>query len=188
MDRFVVGISGASGVILGIRTAEALVRKGSKVHLVVTDAAYRTIAEELGLFEVQFSHELQDKIEIHEIGDIAASIASGTYRHAGMVVVPCSMASLAAISLGLADTLLRRAADVTLKERRRLVLVPREMPFSSLHLEHMTRLSNMGAVIMPPQPAWYYKPRSIEDIEEYIVGRILAALGVENDLVEWKGS
>ena len=124
-------------------------------------------------------------MSIHSIADFGSPIASGTFLTHGMVVIPCSMATLAAIATGLSDNLLRRAADVILKERRRLILVPREAPLSSIHLQHMLTLSNMGAVIVPPQPAWYTFPKTIGDVEDHIVGRVLDMLGIHTQYARW---
>src|SRR5581483_7589041 len=134
-----------------------------------------------------FSKEAQKLIEIHHFKDFTASIASGTFHVDGMLIIPCSMASLAAIATGLSDNLLRRAADVQLKEKRPLVIVPREAPLHEIHLEHMLKLSRMGASIVPPSPGWYTKPKTLEDIENFIVGRALDALKLDVKLYpRWK--
>lgn len=180
MSRVVVGISGASGTILGFRTVEAFVRRGVSVELVITDAARRTGFEETGRpftsdMEVMafFSSELHPFITIHSNKDIGATIASGRYQTSGMVIVPCSMATLAAVSCGLSDSLLRRAADVTIKEGRPFIIVPREAPLSCIHLEHMLKLARLNITIMPPVPSWYLHPQSLEDVEATIVTRIV---------------
>jgi len=184
MDRVIVGICGASGVIIGLRLVEALAMQGIHVDLIASEAAYRTAKEEVGT--ISFKDEVEEYIHRFPIDDIAAPMASGTYKHRAMVIAPCSMATLSALAVGLADNLLRRAADVSIKEGRKLILVPRETPFSTIHLQNMVRLSQLGCVIMPPQPAWYTKPKSIEDVEAYFVARILDRLGLPSDLPEWK--
>jgi len=183
MDRIVVGICGASGVIIGLRLVEKIAMQGIHVDLIASEAAERTAHEECG--KICFPERIGHLIHRYAIEDIASPMASGTYRHRGMVVVPCSMATLAAMAAGLCDNLLRRAADVTIKEGRKLIIVPREMPFSPLHLQNMVRLSQLGCVIMPPQPAWYTKPKTIEDVEMYIVDRLLDRLGLASNLQEW---
>ncbi len=202
MDKyrhFVIGISGASGIILGFKVVQALLchaqEENAYVHLVMTKDARYTALEELqkaypndASVLKEFSEESRNRVSLYGIRDFGAPIASGTFTTQGMAIVPCSMASLAAIATGISDNLLRRAADVTLKERRRLVVVPREAPFSSIHLQHMLTLSNMGASIIAPQPAWYTHPKTIEDVEDHIVGRILDSLGVHINYARWQGS
>ncbi len=193
MESIVIGISGASGVILGFRTVELCCNAGLHVDLIMTDAARRTAFEELDasydtdeMLLRRFPESLHSKIRCLSIHDIASQVASGTYRTCGMIIVPCSMSTLAAVSIGLADNLLRRAADVTIKEGRKLLLVPREMPLSSIHLEHMLKLSRLGVVIMPPQPAWYQRPKTIEDVEDSIVSRILDRFGLPSAIKRWR--
>ena len=193
MEHIVVGISGASGVILGFKTIGALCRQGIHVNVIMTAAAWRTAAEELsfpcgGELDIRrfFPDVNPELMTFHPIDDIGAVPASGTFQTKGMIIVPCSMATLAAVALGLSDNLLRRAADVTMKEGRRLLLVPREMPLSPIHLNHMLSLAQLGAVIMPPQPCWYQKPQSIGDVEDSIVDRILDRLGLPSHLQRWE--
>lgn len=193
MEHIVVGISGASGIILGFKMIGALCRQGLHVNVIMTAAAWRTAAEELS-FPCQNEKDVrqflsdvnQEFITFHPIEDVGALPASGTFQTRGMIIVPCSMATLAAVSLGLSDNLLRRAADVTMKEGRRLLLVPREMPLSPIHLNHMLSLAKLGVVIMPPQPCWYQKPQSIGDVEDSIVDRILDRLGFPSNLQRWR--
>jgi len=189
MARFIIGISGASGIILAKHAISALTDLKHEVELVMSKSACLTALEEMGLeytsvekFEHSFTAEQRARIRTHAIQDFRASIASGSYPIDGMAIIPCSMATLSAIAVGLSDNVLRRAADVTLKERRNLVIVPREMPFSDIHLENMLKLSRMGASIVPPIPGWYTHPKTLEDMEKFIVGRILDALKVEHDL------
>jgi 4-hydroxy-3-polyprenylbenzoate decarboxylase len=191
MARIIVGISGASGIVLAYRALDALTSLGHDVELVMTRDACLTVVEEMGgdygipeKLVAKLPVEQQGKIAIHKIQDFMSGIASGTYKVDGMLVIPCSMSTLAAIRMGLSDNLLRRAADVTIKERRRLVIVPRESPFSEIHLENMLALSRMGVSIVPPIPAWYNKPTSLEDVENFIVGRALDMLGIEHGLYQ----
>ena len=194
MEHVVVGICGASGAILGLRIAKLLAERKCKVHLVITDAArmvlhdevLKTKADDNQIFS-WFPKNCRRQLVFHAIDDIGACIASGSFTTQGMIIAPCSMATLAAVSLGLSDNILRRAADVCLKERRNLVILPREMPFSLLHLEHMCALTKLGAVIMPPQPTWYTHPATLCDVEEHIAMRAVATLGIQTNLPRWKG-
>lgn len=184
MKPVVVGISGASGAALARGTVEELLRRQVPTIVVCSQAARLVWQEEL---EVPFSDTLAQWQEHphfthYPIGHLRAPIASGTFPTAGMVVVPCSMHSLAAMAHGLASNLLLRAADVCLKERRPLVLVPRESPIHSIHLENMLTLSRVGAVLLPPEPAFYLKPRSIDDVVHFVVQRVMVALGVDQAL------
>ncbi len=189
MAEIVVGISGASGIVLGHRTIQVLTALGHRVHLILSRAALFTAQEEMGSdfatperFVSALLPEQRDRLTLHKIGDFSASIASGCYPVDGMAIIPCSMGTLAAVAMGLSDNLLRRAADVTLKERRRLVIVPRETPLSEIHLDNMLRLTRMGGIIVPPMPAWYTKPRSLRDVEDFVVGRVLDLLGIDAKL------
>jgi len=184
VNPVVVGISGASGSVLALRTVEELLRRDVPTAVVCTQAARLVWQEEL---DTPFSSTLAQWREhphftSYGIGDLRAPIASGTYPTCGMAIVPCSMNSLAALAHGLSSNLLLRAADVCLKENRKLVLVPRETPLHSIHLENMLTLARMGAVVMPPQPAFYLKPRSMDDLVRFTVQRVLVALGVEQAL------
>jgi len=183
--RFVVGISGASGVIYGIRALEVLKKLGVEIHLVMTAAAQDTIRLEtgLGIREVK-----RLATRTHRIDDVASAIASGSFPTDGMVVIPCSMKTLSGIATGYSDNLLLRAADVTLKERRRLVLVVRETPLSLVHLENMVSVTRAGAVVLPAIPAFYHRPRTVDDLVDQIVGKALDLLGVENTLFKRWGS
>lgn len=173
----IVGISGASGAIYGIRMLEALREAGVESHLVVSRAGQRTIAEETG-FDIKAVRALATCW--HPVEDIGASIASGSCLMAGMVVAPCSIRSAAEIGSGATTTLLTRAADVVLKERRRLVLMLRETPLHTGHLRLLTHLSEIGAVIAPPVPAFYGKPACLDDVIDHTVGRVLDLFGIEN--------
>jgi 4-hydroxy-3-polyprenylbenzoate decarboxylase len=192
MEHIIVGICGASGVILGFKTIGALCRLGLHVNVIMTSAAWRTAVEEISptcQTEADVRRLLPDVdqglISFHPVNDFGALPASGSFQTRGMIIVPCSMATLAAVSLGLGDNLVRRAADVTIKEGRRLLLVPREMPLSPIHLGHMLSLAKLGVVIMPPQPCWYQKPQTIGDVEDSVVNRILDRFGLPSALKRW---
>ncbi|HWW27886.1 MAG TPA: UbiX family flavin prenyltransferase [Caulobacter sp.] len=173
--RLVVGISGASGVIYGLRALDACRELGVESHLVLSRSAALTLSQETG-FSIA---EVNEKADIvHRVGDIGAAIASGSYRTLGMIIAPCSVRSMSEIATGVTASLLTRAADVTLKERRPLVLMVRETPLHLGHLRTMTKLAEMGAVIAPPLPAFYAKPRSIAEMVDQSVGRALDLFGL----------
>ncbi|MER3400736.1 MAG: 3-octaprenyl-4-hydroxybenzoate carboxy-lyase [Thermoflexus sp.] len=183
--RLIVGISGASGVIYGIRLLEVL-RSNPEIetHLVLSPAARQTIVQETD-YTVRQVLDLADVV--HPFHDVGAAIASGSFQTMGMVIIPCSIKTLGAIVSGYTADLMSRAADVTLKEGRPLVLVVRETPLHLGHLDLMRRAARMGAVIMPPVPAFYGRPRTLQDLIDQTVGRVLLRLGIENDLyARWK--
>ena len=184
--RIVVGISGASGAVYGVALLRALrAMAGIESHLVVSDAGWLNIAHETELARPDVE-ALADVV--HDNAAIGASIASGSFGAQGMVVAPCSMRTLAAIAHGLADNLLTRAADVTLKERRRLVLLARESPLHLGHLRNMVAVTEMGAIVSPPVPAFYKRPQTVDDIVHHSVARALDALGIEHELdTRWPG-
>jgi 4-hydroxy-3-polyprenylbenzoate decarboxylase len=179
-NRLVVGISGASGAIYGVRLLELLQKLPVETHLVVSRAAEMTLAYELDL-KPPAVRALADVS--YRIGDIGAAIASGSFQTMGMVVAPCSIHSMAEIATGVTSTLLTRAADVTLKERRRLVLMLRETPLHSGHLRNMLALSEMGAIVAPPVPAFYVRPKSVADIVDHSLGRVLDLFGLDTGRV-----
>ncbi|MCH9608756.1 MAG: putative UbiX-like flavin prenyltransferase [Chlamydiales bacterium] len=187
MGRLVVGISGASGIKLAHRLISALT---CEVDLVITSSALYTAAEEMGREYAtvkRFVASLPRDVKVHGVNDMGAGIASGSYPTDGMVIIPCSMTTVAAIAMGLGDNCLRRAADVTLKEKRPLVIVPRETPLSEIHLENLLKLAKRGTSIVSPVPAWYTKPQTLEDIENFIVGKVLDALHIKHSLYpRWK--
>ena len=185
-QRIIVGISGASGAIYGVRLLQALrTLPGIETHAVISDAGWLNITHELGL-ERTYAPALADVV--HSIDHIGASIASGSFRASGMVVAPCSMRTLAAIAHGLTDNLLTRAADVMLKERRRLILLARETPLHLVHLRNMTTVTEMGAIVCPPVPAFYQKPQTVDDIVQHSIARVLDLLGLEQTLAApWMG-
>lgn len=181
--RLVVGISGASGVIYGIRMLQTLRRIGVESHLVVSRSAEVTLAHESSM-KVAELRALADVS--YAAADIGAAVSSGSFRTLGMVVAPCSVRTMSEIASGVTSTLLTRAADVALKERRRLVLMVRETPLHLGHLRTMTALAEMGAVIAPPVPAFYAKPQSIDDLVDHSVGRVLDLFGLDaGNLRRW---
>lgn len=184
--RIVLGISGASGAVYGVRLLQALRdMQGVESHLVVSDAGWRNLRHELGMERADVQ-ALADVV--HALDNVGASIASGSFAVHGMVVAPCSMRTLAAIAHGLADNLLTRAADVVLKERRRLVLLTRESPLHLVHLRNMATVTEMGGIICPPVPAFYQRPQTVEDIVRHSVARVLDLLDLDNELTpRWQG-
>ena len=168
--RLIVGISGASGAIYGVRLLEVLQKLPVETHLVMTRTAEVTLAHETD-FKVSDVRRLADVA--YRIDDLSAAVSSGSFRTTGMIVAPCSMRSLAEIAHGITSNLLTRAADVVLKERRKLVLVARETPLHAIHLRNMATLAEMGAIIAPPVPAFYNRPKTLDDIVDHTVGRVL---------------
>ncbi len=183
--RLVIAITGCSGVVYGVRLLEVCRQLGIETDLVVSAAAERILKLELG----KSASELRGlATRSHSPDDLAASIASGSVRTDGMVIAPCSMKTLGAVASGVADNLIARAADVTLKEGRPLVLVPRETPLNLIHIENMARLKRAGATILPAMPAFYNKPETVSELIDFIVGRVLDVFGVEHQLYErWRG-
>lgn len=184
--RLVVAITGATGAVYGVRLLRQLsATPGIETHLVVSDAAVLTLHQETGLQrrDVEALAHV-----VHKNRDIGAAIASGSFQSDGMVIAPCSMKTLAAVALGLSDNLIARAADVVLKERRRLVLMVRETPFNLAHLRNMTLVTEMGGIVFPPLPSFYHKPASIEEMVDHTVGRVIDLFGVEHALApRWTG-
>ena len=173
--RIVVGISGATGAAYGVRLLQRLREVAAETHLIVTPAGVLNAHHELGLDRRELE-ALAD--HVHAVGDVGATIASGSFETQAMVVAPCSMRTLAAIAHGLSDNALTRAADVTLKERRRLLLMVRETPLNLAHLRNMTAVTEMGGVIFPPLPAFYHRPQSLDEVVAESVERVLALIGV----------
>jgi 4-hydroxy-3-polyprenylbenzoate decarboxylase len=177
-----VAITGASGVDLAVILLRQLKKKGLKTELIITKVAEKIIS-------IETDYKLDDIIELsdkyYDVDDLTAGPASGSYKNNIMVIIPCSMKTLAAIANGYADNLITRAADVIIKERRKLILVVRESPFSAIHLENMLKLSRLGVVIAPPNPSYYMKPKSIKELNEYFVGRILDHIGVDSGIKRW---
>ncbi len=184
--KIIVAMTGATGAILGVRMIEAMREAGVETHLVMSKWAGRTLVHET-LYTV-------DQVEAmathsYQLGDQGAAISSGSFVTDGMVVIPCSMRTLASIAHGTGDNLIHRSADVTLKERRKMVLVVRESPLSDIHLENMLKLSRMGVVLIPPMPAFYNHPKSLDDMINHIVMRTLDQFGIHLDLMgRWTGA
>ncbi|MFA6317199.1 MAG: UbiX family flavin prenyltransferase [Elusimicrobiota bacterium] len=177
MSRYVVGVSGASGAVIGLRLIEELSAREHEVHAVVTEAAEEVIRHEVGP-----RHRFPARVRRHGIADSSSPLNSSSFVFDAMVVAPCSMKTLSAIAAGYADNLLVRAADSCLRLGRRLVVVPRETPLSLSALENMASLKRAGAVVMPPCVSYYHKPAKVSDITDFFVGKVLDALGIENNL------
>lgn len=183
--RFIVAFTGATGSILGIKTLIALRRLNIETHLIISKWAESTLKYETD-YTIANLRALAD--HVYNNHDMSAPIASGSYRVDGMIVVPCSMKTLAAVNAGLCDTLIARAADVVIKERRRLVLVARECPLSGIHLQNMLSLTQNGVIIFPPVPAFYQRPSTIEDLVDHSVGRMLDLFDLDTqDFDRWEG-
>jgi 4-hydroxy-3-polyprenylbenzoate decarboxylase len=184
--RIVVAITGATGAVYGVQLLEQLrALPGVETHLVISDAATLTLHQEVGLQrrDVEALAHV-----VHKNREIGASIASGSFQTDGMVIAPCSMKTLAAVAHGLSDNLIARAADVILKERRRLVLMVRETPFNLAHLRNMTAVTEMGGIVFPPLPSFYNKPDSIAEMVDHTVARVIDLLGIENAIApRWAG-
>ncbi len=188
---WVVGITGASGAVYGVDLCRQLLAAGFHVHLVITDAGWRVLKEELGwdashrldCLNTAFESALPEgRMTYHPLNDIGASIASGSFRCEGMVIMPCSMGSLSAIANGASTNLLTRAADVMLKEGRPLLLVPRETPLHAIHLENMLKLARLGVRIIPAMPAFYNGPQTLEDIVAFMVGKVMDSMGIKHNI------
>jgi 4-hydroxy-3-polyprenylbenzoate decarboxylase len=183
--RLVLGITGATGSVIGVRILRALQGLGVETHLVLSKWGQATLRLETDLSPADL-HRFA--CEVHGAGDHSAPISSGSFRTDGMIIAPCSMKTLGAIRGGYGEGLIARAADVTLKERRRLVLVPRELPLSEIHLDNMLALARMGVVIAPPVPAFYTRPETVEDIVTHIAARVLDQFGLElPEALRWHG-
>jgi len=187
--RLVVGITGASGSIYGIRLIETLLDLEYNVHLVISNAGWRVLKEELdwdvtnrdAVLEEKFGNRASSLI-YHPVSDIGASIASGSYLADGMIIMPCSMGTLSSIAQGSSDNLMSRAADVMMKEGRTLILVPRETPLHAIHLENMLKLSRLGVRMIPAMPAFYYKPQTMDELILFLVGKVLDSLRIPHQL------
>ncbi len=195
MKRLIVGITGASAGIYGVRLLEVLTKhEDIEVHLTISSSGVRALWEELQIKIDPDNFELESLIGVssprviyHHESDIGASIASGSFRTEGMIVVPCSMGSIAAIATGISRNLIQRAADVCIKENRKLVLVPRETPLSSIHLENMLKLSRMGVCVLPAMPGLYHFPKTVDDMFNFVVTKILDQFSIDTQLIQrWK--
>ncbi|MDH0091232.1 MULTISPECIES: UbiX family flavin prenyltransferase [Achromobacter] len=186
MRRLVVGITGATGALYAVRMLQALRNvEDVETHLVVSASGVLNIKHELDVSR-QDVYALAD--HVHSIRDVGATLASGAFQTAGMVIVPCSMRTLAAVAHGLSDNLITRAADVTLKERRRLVMMVRETPFNLAHLRNMTAVTEMGGIVFPPLPAFYHRPKSIEEMVDHTVARVLEMFDIVVPGPHWEGT
>jgi 4-hydroxy-3-polyprenylbenzoate decarboxylase len=190
----VVAMTGASGAPYAVRLLQVLSRFERMIHLTISNSAVQVLREELGL-EVSlespqpaFAGVAPDRLIYHHYQDFNASIASGSFPTAGMVVIPCSMSTLGAIAAGATSNLITRAADVHLKERRKLIVVPRETPLSLIHLENMVKVTRAGGVVLPAMPGWYHRPRQIRDLIDFVVARVCDQLGIQNALVRRWGA
>jgi 4-hydroxy-3-polyprenylbenzoate decarboxylase len=197
VKRYVFAITGASGPVFGVRVLSELVRV-AEVHLVISSQSFSILRDETGIgWAADTEKKVQNRIRKHlstenlfywSEHNMNAPVASGSFRTDGMLVVPCSMKTLSGIANGYANTLIERAADVTLKEGRALLLSPREMPFSALHLENMLKLARLGVKIAPPVAAFYHRPGSMDEMVDFVAGKILDAFGVEHEIFNrWKG-
>lgn len=198
MKRYVLGITGASGTVFGIRLLEELIRS-AELHIVISSQAFSIIKDEAGLdLRGKTDSETEKRIRKHFSTEkrlfywaedsMSSPIASGSFKTDGMLVVPCSMKTLSGIANGYANTLIERASDVTIKEGRTLLLCPREMPFSAIHLENMLKLARLGVRIAPPVMGFYHKPQSLDEMTDFIVGKILDTMGIEHNLFKrWEG-
>lgn len=180
--KILVAITGASGVKLAVILLKQLKKNEIETELIISKVAEKIISIETDR-EIDEIIELSDKY--YEVDDLTAGPASGSYKNDAMIVIPCSMKTLASIANGYADNLIARAADVTIKEKRKLILVVRESPFSSIHLENMLKLSRLGVIIAPPIPSYYIKPKTIKDLNKYFVGRILDHIGIDSGIKRW---
>jgi len=183
--RLIVGITGSSGIVYGVRILEVLKRYNVDVHLIMTEWAKKCLALETD-FDLKYVKSLAK--DYSEDSNMAASVSSGTHKTDGMIIIPCSMKTLSSIANGYEETLVARAAGVTIKESRKLVIVPRETPLTSIHLENMLKLARIGIVILPAMPGFYNKPKKVEDLLDHIVGKCLDQFGIEHDLFKRWGS
>lgn len=184
--RIIIGITGASGSVYALKLIDVLRKQRCEVHAVVSNSGWEVLD-----YEMNITREvLRQKVDVlHEVNNIGASIASGSFKNDAMIVVPCSMKTLACIANGISDNLLTRAADVILKEGRSLIIVPRETPINAIHLENMLKLAKLGVKILPACPAFYHKPDTIEDLVDMLVGKICDLISVEHDLFKrWEGN
>jgi flavin prenyltransferase len=187
--NIVLAMTGASGAPYAVALLRTLCRAGRTVHLTISGSGAQVLREELGIevalsrFDPAVFGDLGGTVVYHHHQDFSAGIASGSFLTGGMVISPCSMSTLASIAGGITTNLITRAADVHLKERRKLILVPRETPLSLIHLENMLAVTRAGAVVLPAMPGWYHRPQTLDDLVRFVVGRICDQLGVENALI-----
>ena len=195
MKRLIVGITGASGVIYGVRLLEVLTQLDAyEIHLTISDSGSRALWEELQIrvdldnFNLEsLLSDSSDRVVYHHQSDIAASIASGSFRTEGMIIAPCSMGTVGSIATGISRNLIHRAADVCIKERRKLVILPRETPLSSIHLENMLKLSQLGVVVLPAMPGYYHFPKTVDDMINFVITKLLDQFEIDTGLIQrWK--
>lgn len=187
--HWVIGITGASGAVYGVRLCRYMLEQGYTLHLIITEAGWRVLHDELDwnasrrkeMLEQHFG-ALAGEYVYHPVADIGASVASGSFRTKGMVIIPCSMGTLSGIAHGSSDNLLERTADVMLKESRRLIIMPRETPLHAIHLENMLTLSKLGVRIIPAMPAFYNRPASLDEMIDFMVGKVLDSMDIEHSL------
>lgn len=190
MNSYVVAITGASGVVYGVRFVEALLSLGHEVRLVISEAAGIVLEQEMGWDRQDLERlALQEyfpaqHLQVYHNRDIAAPIASGSFPTDGMIIIPCTMSTLAAVAHGMSNDLIERTADVMLKEHRQLVLVPRETPLSSIHLRNMLSLADMGVHIVPAMPGFYHQPQSLDDMVNFMLGKILDIMNIPNQFFQ----
>jgi 4-hydroxy-3-polyprenylbenzoate decarboxylase len=179
--KLIIALTGASGVVYGKRLLEELHKKKVETHLIISKAARKIIK-----LELETPEKTLEKIAsyVYEIDDWSSPIVSGSYKTDAMVIIPCSMKTLSGIATGFAENVILRAADVALKEKRKLIIVPRETPINAIHLRNMLDLAEQGVIILPAMPAFYYKPMCIEDIVDFVVGRVLDVLGIDHSLYQ----
>ena len=192
MQKIVVGITGASGSIYGLRLVEELLRSGIEVSLLLSSAGRQVLSYETGLqldaspavrlVQLREHFSAQENLKTYAMDDFFVPVASGSNAPDAVVICPCSMGTLGRIAAGLSDNLLERVADVALKEQKRLLLVPRETPFNQIHLQNLLRVSQAGGQILPAMPGFYHKPQSLEDLVDFVVGKVLDSLGIEHEL------
>lgn len=185
MKKIVVGITGASGSIYAKRLIEELLEQEIYTHIICTENGRKVMKYETGIDLVEWLESLQKtyaNFRLEDIDNLFSGVASGSYKFDAAVILPCSMGTLAEISNGIAKNLLCRVADVALKEKRQLVIVPRETPFNAIHLENMLKLSRLGVTILPAMPGFYHKPQTLEDVVDFVVGKVLDCLSIENNL------
>lgn len=191
MNRIIVGLTGASGSVYFCRLLDFLCRQDVEVYIVASEQGEKVLAHETGTDLAQLVRQWSKQtahVVLEDNGNLFSTIASGSFRCDAMVILPCSMNTLAEIAHGITGTLLTRAADVMLKERRRLLVVPRETPLSAIHLRNMLTLAELGATVLPAMPGFYHQPRTLDDLVDFVVGKTLDSLNIDNDLFQrWKG-
>lgn len=191
MKKYIIAITGASGSIYAVKLIEELLKNSYSIHLIVSDNGAKVLEYETGIKLLNFIEDMKEKygnITLEDIDNLFSSVASGSFKTDGMIILPCSMSSLGEIAHGVSKNLIGRAADVCIKEKRPLVIVPRETPLSSIHLKNMLILSESGVTILPAMPGFYHKPESLEDAVNFVVGKILDVLNIENNLFKKWGN